>query len=60
MYWADGDTWYGGKYLFGPQTTYQKDSEVWDFYTYTWTLELDAVNGNMSGEDVDEENFPTL
>lgn len=60
MYWANGDTWYGGDFLFGPQTTYQKDSEEWDFSTYTWTLQLEATNGNMSGESVDEDDFPEL
>lgn len=60
MYWANGDTWYGGEFLFGPQTSYQKDAEEWDFYNYTWTLELGALNGNMSGESVSEDDFPEL
>lgn len=60
MYWANGDTWYGGDFLFGPQTTYQKDSEEWDFSSYTWTFELGTANGNMSGESVDEDDFPEL
>ena len=60
MYWANGDTWYGGDYLFGPQTTYQKDPEEWDFSNYTWTFKLETTDGNLSGETVEEDEFPEL
>ena len=60
VYWANGDTWYGGEFLFGPQTKYQKDPEEWDFDKYTWSFELGAANGNMSGETVSEDEFPEL
>lgn len=60
IYYANGDTWYGGKYTFGPQTTYRKDSKSLDFYTYTWTLELESTNGNTTSEEIDEESFPGL
>ena len=60
MYWANGDTWYGGDYLFGPQTTYQKDPEEWDFSNYTWSFKLETTDGNLSGETVEEDEFPEL
>lgn len=58
VYWATGGTWYGGEYLFGPKTTYQKDPEEWDFDKYTWSFEMGAENGNVSGETVSQDEFP--
>ena len=60
LYWANGDAWYGGDYLFGPDTTYLKDNEEWDFDKYTWTFNMQAENGNMNSEDVSEDDFPEL
>ena len=60
MYLASGNTWYGPEYMFGPQTQRSKNNEDWDFSTYTWTLKLDVVDGNLTNENVDEEEFPDL
>ena len=60
MYMASGNTWYGPEYMFGPQTKREKNEEEWDFMKYTWTLTLDAINGNLKSEDVNEDDFPDL
>ena len=61
VYWANGYSWYGGEFLFGPQTTYLKDNEEWDFDTYSWTLSMEAGAGsNTSSETVSEDDFPEL
>ena len=60
MYQANGDTWYGGEYLFGPQTEYVKVDGEWDFTSYTWEVQFGAINGNLSNETIEEDDFPNL
>lgn len=64
VYYATGDTWYGAKHLFGPDTRYYKCDSTFDFTSddegYNgWTLTLTAVyNGNLDTDQVDAEDFP--
>ena len=60
LYWAAGDTWYGSKFLFGPDTEYNKTEDEWDFRQYTWTFQMGVENGNLNNESVDEDDFPEL
>ena len=60
LYWAGGTTWYGSKFLFGPDTQYNKTDDNWDFTKYTWTFSMGVENGNLENEVVDEDDFPEL
>lgn len=58
VYVAQGDNWYGKKYLFGPGTAMTKDKEVLDFVQYYWTYQLQAADGNVESENINSEDFP--
>ena len=64
LYYATGNTWYGTKALFGPDTIYQKCDDLFAFTEdangYTgWTVSLQPVsNGNLDTDIIDESNFP--
>ena len=59
FYEANGETWYGSKILFGPQTFYTKDSDELKFTASTyWMLELEAENGNTTSDNINSEDFP--
>lgn len=58
VYFASGETWYGIKNLFGPDTYYSMDDEILDFgeYTYEYTL-YPVTNGNFSQTPIDANEF---
>ncbi len=58
LYVAQGDVWYGSKYLFGPGTSMSKDNEPMDFSAYTYTYKLQAENGNVQSDTVKSSDFP--
>lgn len=59
MKYATGETWYGEKYLFGPDTTYSMAEEVFNFTVDSrgasgYTVELiQQVDGNLKTKDID-------
>lgn len=58
VYFACGTAWYGPEYLFGPDTSYSKDSALTDFVNYNWTYTLKpSTGGNFSESPVDEDEF---
>lgn len=58
VYFASGDTWYGNANLFGENTSYSMDDEIFDFTTYTAKYTLYPVtNGNFSETPIDKEDF---
>ena len=42
LYMAHGYDWYGPELVFGTDTVYEKEEQVFDFYNYTWTYTIDA------------------
>ena len=64
LYYATGYTWYGLDNLFGSKTSRFKCNDTFDFYEEDdyyqgWTVTLYKVsNGNMSTQEVSEEDFP--
>lgn len=58
VYFASGETWYGIKNLFGPNTYYSMDDDILDFanYTYEYTL-YPVTNGNFSQTPIDASDF---
>ena len=64
LYYAHGDEWYGTSDLFGPDTTYSKADEVFDFHKdengdlLGWTVELYLQrDGNLGVETIDSDDF---
>ena len=58
VYFAYGDDWYGTEYVFGPETTYAKDDEICDFFSYTWEYSLyPSYGGNFSETPIDGSEF---
>ena len=58
VYFAYGDEWYGTKYVFGPETTYAKDDEICDFYSYSWEYTLyPSYGGNFSETPISGDEF---
>lgn len=58
VYFAQGDQWYGWRYLFGEDTIYSMDSNPVDFSSYTIEYTLYGVtNGNFSMDYIDPEDF---
>jgi hypothetical protein len=61
--YAAGTTWYGEKYLFGPETSYSEALSILDFREtptgYTgYTIELFLqVNGNLRTQSLDPDEF---
>ncbi len=61
--YAAGDIWYGPQYNFGPETSYSKADELFNFtadaYGYTgYTVELIMqVNGNLRTIGIDQSSF---
>lgn len=59
IYMAQGDTWYGTKYLFGPGSRKIKDRKTYDFSRYKWTFNLRSKKkGNMRTDTVEDKDFP--
>ena len=59
IYTAQGDTWYGTKYLFGPGSRKIKDRKIYDFSRYKWTFNLRSKKkGNMRTDTVEDKDFP--
>ncbi len=59
IYEAAGDTWYGSKILFGPQTFYVKDEGEYEFTSGTyWTLKQGVEDGNINYDDINSSDFP--
>lgn len=59
IYEAFGDAWYGREILFGPETTYLKDSGDIKFTSGTyWTFAFDAKDGNVESDFIDSDDFP--
>lgn len=64
MYYACGKTWYGKKYMFGPDTQYTKADDKFKFYVsgnsvYGTEVTLkNVVGGNLSYQGIDESDFP--
>lgn len=57
-YFAEGDTWYGWKYLFGDDATYSKDPTPTDFSNCSIEYTLYTVpNGNLTLTTIDEDDF---
>ena len=61
--YASGEQWYGPKNLFGPETTYAKADQNFNFrfdgYQYTgYTVELiEQINGNLKTSNIDQSQF---
>ncbi|MBW4620011.1 MAG: hypothetical protein KME17_11730 [Cyanosarcina radialis HA8281-LM2] len=61
--YATGDKWYGTKYLFGPDTTYNKAEEIFKFRkegnrVLGYTLKLyKVVDGNLQTTPIDPGQF---
>lgn len=66
IWYTTGEKWYGKKHKFGPQASYYKCNDYFDFYEENgyvsgWTLELYLQNnGNLSTDLVDAEDFPDI
>ena len=59
IYEARGNTWYGSKILFGPQTSYCKDEGKYEFTSSNyWTFELDVADGNTGSDSLNSDDFP--
>lgn len=55
-----GSPWYGEKILFGEETRYAKDDDVYDFSQYTWEVSLYTTDGKgieMDVENIDADEF---
>lgn len=58
LYFASGIDWYGPELVFGSDTVYEKDAEVFDFYNYTWTYTFDAgSDGNTTSTVITSAEF---
>lgn len=61
--YAVGQDWYGEEYLFGPNTSFYRADEIFDFTEDSegyngWTVELyEQIDGNMSTEVMDDERW---
>lgn len=66
IYYACGTSWYGDKYLFGPETEYYKCDGSFTFEETTsgysgYTISLTQVpNGNLKTHKISETDFPSL
>ena len=64
LYYAYGDTWYGAKDRFGPDTVYYTSDDLLEFYTdnshaYGHTLELWLQkDGNFDADRIYSSSFP--
>lgn len=65
LYYASGETWYGEKLKFGPDTIYSSSEELLEFYSddqYYNGVDLELwkqSGGNFSTHTVDESSFPS-
>lgn len=58
VYFAEGETWYGWKDLFGPDTKYSRDPYLADLRNYEITYTMKMVqNGNLSLDSVNSSDF---
>lgn len=58
VYFASGDTWYGEYHLFGENTSYSMDDEIFNFEEYTCEYTLYPVSsGNFSQTPIDKNEF---
>ena len=58
IYFAYGTDWYGPEYVFGPETSYAKDSVICNFESYTWSYTLyPTAGGNFSQTPISGDDF---
>lgn len=58
LYMAHGYDWYGPELAFGADTVYEKEEQIFDFYTYTWTYTMEAgPEGNGVSITISEDEF---